>query len=122
MPDQTVTVSFNPTANPQFGFDNPSVKLTSSGMIILNRAGGSSWTFTGMTITDGGSQFGTPSVNPAGTSIQVTDACSMKGNYCYTVSVLSNGTAYTSPDPEIVNDPSSPVPTPKPKPPEKSSK
>jgi hypothetical protein len=117
MPDQTVTVTFDPNATPQFSFDNPSVTLTAAGKIILNRAGGSTWTFTGMTITNGAGQFGTPDVNPAGTSIQVSDACSLKGSYCYTVTVSNNGTSYTSPDPTIVNDPPQPMPKPVPKPP-----
>ena len=117
MPDQTVTVTFNPNANPQFSFDNDPVTMTAAGRIILNRAGGSTWTFTGATITNPGGQFGTPTVNPAGTSIDISDLCSTAGSWCYTVTVSSNSVSYTSPDPEIVNDPPSPKPKP-PKPPE----
>jgi hypothetical protein len=117
MPDQTVTVTFSPSATPQFTFDNDPVTMTAAGKIILNRAGGSTWTFTGMNISSNGGQLGTPSINPAGTSIQVSDACSLKGSYCYTVTVNYNGVSYTSPDPTIVNDPPSPVPVP-PKPPQ----
>ena len=54
MPDQTVTVTFNPTANPQFTFAPDPVTMTAAGKIIINRAGGSSWTFTGASITNAG--------------------------------------------------------------------
>ena len=114
MPDQTVTVTFDPNATPQFTFDNDPVRMTAAGKIILNRAGGSNWIFTGMTINSNNGQFGSPNVNPAGTNIRVDDACSLKGTYCYTVSVSLNGAPYTSPDPEIVNDPPSPAPAPAP--------
>lgn len=117
MPDQTVTVSFDPNRTPQFTFDNDPVTMTASGKIILNRKGGESWTFTGATITNPGNQFGSPSVNPAGTSIDISDACSLRGSWCYTVSVRLNSNSYTSPDPEIVNDPPSPQPKPPQQPP-----
>jgi hypothetical protein len=108
MPDQTVTVTFDPAATPQFTFTPDPVRMTAAGKIILNRAGGSNWTFTGMNITNNGGQFGSPDINPAGTNIQVHDACSLKNNYCYTVTVSLNGNSTTSPDPTIVNDPPSP--------------
>ncbi len=108
MPDQTVTVTFDPSATPQFTFTPDPVTMTAAGKIILNRAGGSSWTFTGMSITSNDGQLGTPNVNPAGTSIQVNDACSLRNRYCYTVTVSLNGNSTTSPDPTIVNDPPSP--------------
>jgi hypothetical protein len=115
MPDKTVTVTFNPTATSQFTFSPDPVGLNASGKINVNRAGGSTWTFTGISITGGGTQF-TTSINPAGTSIQVNDAYTSTGNFCYTVTVSLNSTSYTSPDPTIVNEPPSPVPTPKPAP------
>jgi hypothetical protein len=113
MPDQTVSVTFNPTATPQFTFSPDPVRLSASGKIVINRSGGSSWTFTGISITNAGTQF-TTTVNSAGTHIDVNDACTSLGSFCYTVTVLNNGTSYTSPDPTIVNEPPSPMPTPKP--------
>ena len=47
MPDQTVLVTFNPTANPQFTFVPDEVRMTAAGKIILNRSPGSAtWKFT----------------------------------------------------------------------------
>ena len=113
MPDQTVTVTFDPNANPQFTFTPDPVSMTASGKVILNRAGGSTWTFTSASITNGGNQF-TPTTNPGGTSINVSDAHTSLGNFCYTVTVQLGAHSYTSPDPTIANDPPTPVPTPKP--------
>ena len=113
MPDQTVTVTFNPTATPQFTFAPDPVTMTASGRIIINRAGGSNWTFTAANITNGGTQF-SAAANNAGTSINVDDAYTWMGSFCYTVTVNLGGTSYTSPDPTIVNEPPTPVPTPKP--------
>lgn len=114
MPDQTVTVSFDPNANPQFTFTPDSVTMTAAGKVILNRQGGQTWTFTSASVKNPpNGQFGTPTVNPAGTSVDISDVCSVKGQWGYTVTVSNNGTSYTSPDPDIINDP----PTPQPKPP-----
>jgi hypothetical protein len=113
MPDITVTVSFDSNATPQFTFTPYTATLNASGRIILNRAAGSSWTFTGATITNGGTQF-TPNVNNGGTNINISDAYTSMGTFCYTVTVSSGGTSYTSPDPEIVNEPPTPKPSPKP--------
>jgi len=113
MPDITVTVTFDPNANPQFTFNPDPVTLNASGRILLHRAGGSSWTFTGATITNGGTQF-TPSVANGGNNINISDAYTSYGSFCYTVTVSSGGLSYTSPDPEIVNEPPTPKPSPKP--------
>ena len=128
MPDPNnpnVTVSFVPGRSPQFTFDKDSVKLTAAGNVVLNRNPGESWTFTGATVKNPpNGQFGSPVVTPA--SVEISDACSVKGSWGYSVTVSLNGTSYTSPDPEIVNDPASPMPKPptapppppQPKPPE----
>jgi len=113
MPDQTVTVTFNPAAEPPFTFSPDPVTMTSAGRIIINRAGGSTWTFVNATISNGGTQFSS-APNNAGTSINVQDAYTSMGRFCYVVTVQMGGTSYTSPDPEIVNEPPTPVPTPKP--------
>lgn len=119
MPDQTVQVTYNPSATPAWSFSTDPVTLTASGKIILTRAPHSNWAFTGAAVSSGGSQFGTPNVNPAGTEITISDLCTLKGSWCYTVSVLPSGAteSVTSPDPEIVNDPPTGDPAP-PKPPE----
>ena len=112
MPD--VQVSFSPTANPQFTFSSNSVPMQAAGTVVLTRAPGSTWTFTGATFSD--SQF-TPNVPPGGATVNIVDAHTSMGSFCYTVTVLSGGTSYTSPDPVIVNEPPTPLPTPKPRPP-----
>jgi hypothetical protein len=113
MPDQTVTVTFDPTANPQFTFTPNPVTMTAAGKVILLRSGGQTWTFTNASVDD--PQF-TVDANSAA-NIQINDAWTSMGTFCYTVTVLSNGTSYTSPDPDIVNEPPSPEPVPPPKPP-----
>ena len=107
MPDQTVRVTFNETANPQFTFTPPSVEMTSAGKVIFNRQGSASWTFVGARVkADTLNQF-TPSVNPGGQVMQIQDAFrdSTRKAYQYTITVSQNGRQFTSPDPEIVNDP-----------------
>lgn len=114
MPDKTVQVTYNPSAIPPWSFSPDSATLTASGNVILTRAAQSTWKFTAAAVTNGGSQFGTPVVNPAGTEITISDLCTLRGSWCYTVSVLPNGASQsvTSPDPEIVNDPPSEDPAP----------
>jgi len=111
-----VQVTYDPTQTPPWKFDPDPVRVTASGNIIFTQAPGSNWTFTGASVTNGGGVFGTPQINNPGNQMILSDACSSKANFCYTVSVLPTGAtqSVTSPDPEIKNDPPSPMPAPKP--------
>jgi hypothetical protein len=110
----SVQVTYNPNNTPAWSFSPDPVRVTASGNIVFTQAPGSNWKFTGASVQSGGSQFGTPQVNGNGSEMTLNDVCSAKGQWCYTVSVLPTGAtqSVTSPDPQIVNDPPSPVPTP----------
>jgi hypothetical protein len=102
-----ITCSFDPNANPQFTFaPSTPIHMNAAGVIVMNRAPSSSWTFTGFTSNN--PQL-TAVVTPA--SVTMTDSYASTGRICYTVTVTQSGQSYTSPDPEIINDPPSPVPT-----------
>lgn len=111
MPDQTVQVTFDPNANPQFTFSPMSVRMTAAGKVILQSHGSHEWRFVspGATVkNDTLNQF-TASVQGNGQSVQINDAMkNPKGTrtvYNYNATVSLNGTTYTSPDPDIVNEP-----------------
>jgi hypothetical protein len=112
MPDQTVQVTFDPNANPQFTFSPSSVTMTAAGKVILQSPGSQSWLFVspGATVkNDTLNQF-SASVQGGGQSVQIDDAMrNPRGTrtvYNYNATVSLNGTTYTSPDPDIVNEPS----------------
>lgn len=110
-----VQVTFNSSQNPEWVFNPDSASVKQSGNIVFTAAPNSPWVFTGCNIKGGGSIFGAPSINPAGNQMMVSDSCppgNGKQHFQYTVSVKPNGSNHsvTSPDPEIVNDPSSPTP------------
>ena len=110
MPDQTVKVTFDPNADPQFSFDPSSgdVRMTASGKIILNRSPGSAnWKFTGGDVKKDPLNEFDPSVQGNGSSLHIDDKFkdTTRTEYDYYVVVELNGTSYTSPDPKIVNDP-----------------
>jgi hypothetical protein len=110
VPDQTVMVTFNPNANPQFTFDPPpgDVRMTAAGKIILNRSPGSAnWKFTGGDVKEDPLDEFEGSVHGNGSSLHIDDRFKDKDRteYDYYVMVQLDGTSYTSPDPKIVNDP-----------------
>ena len=110
--DQTVNVSFDPTANPQFTFDKPSVEMTKAGKVILvQKPASAPWTFQNAVVKDDVLQEFSSVVQGNGNSLQISDAFrdQQKQTYSYDVTVELDGTTYTSPDPEIVNDPGSSV-------------
>ena len=106
MPDQTVNVTFSPTANPQFTFDPDPVRMTAAGKIIfLRRPESANWTFKGGSVKeDPWKEFST-SVQGGGRSLQMDDKCDHKMDHEYTITVELDGRPFTSPDPVIVNDP-----------------
>ena len=103
-----VQVTYNPNANPAWTFSPDPVRLNASGDITFTQASGSSWTFTGAAVTNGGTNFGSPTVHGNGAEMKLHDAHTSNGTFCYTVSVSLNGQSVTSPDPTIVNDPPTP--------------
>lgn len=108
MPDQTVLVTFNPTANPQFTFVPDEVRMTAAGKIILNRSPGSAtWKFTAGDVKNDLLDEFSSSVHGNGSSLHIDDQFkdTTKTPYDYFVTVELSGTSYTSPDPVIVNDP-----------------
>ena len=110
MPDQTVNVSFDPAANPQFVFEPDEVTMTARGKVIFHRRGSSpTWTFTGGTVKDDPLKQFSASVQGQGRSLHIDDEFRdrEKTAYEYTISVQLDGRSYTSPDPVIVNDPGS---------------
>lgn len=119
MPGANVQVTYNPNQTPAWSFSPDSATVNASGNIVFTAAPNSAWKFTGFSADNGGSIFGTPSINPAGNQMTVSDSCPRANGiqrFKYTVSVQPTGSSssVTSPDPEIVNDPVSPVPAPKP--------
>ena len=109
MPDQTVKVTFDPNANPQFTFDPPTdVTMTAAGKVIFNRVPGSAnWKFTGGDVKKDPLDEFEGSVHGNGSSLHIDDQFkdTTKTGYDYYVTVELKGTTYTSPDPKIVNDP-----------------
>lgn len=103
-----VTVTFNPTANPQFGFDKHSVTMKFAGRVILQKSpANAAWKFQGATIKDDMLHEFHPSVQTGGTTLHIFDECrdTTETSYWYNVTVALDGISYTSPDPVIVNDP-----------------
>jgi hypothetical protein len=106
-----VQVTFDPSQPSPWTFQPNSATVNASGNVVFTAAPNSPWKFTGCNIKQGGSIFGTPSVNPNGNVMMVSDSCPRANGiqrFEYTVSVILNGNTVTSPDPEIVNDPISP--------------
>ena len=108
MPDQTVNVTFDPTATPKFTFDPDSVTMTAAGKIIcLQRPSSATWKFTGGDVKEDTLNEFSSTVQGNGQSLHINDELkdTAKTPYDYYVTVVLNGTSYTSPDPVIVNDP-----------------
>lgn len=126
MPGANVQVTYNSTTTPPTWTFNPdSATVNASGNIVFTAAPNSAWVFKGFSADNGGSIFGTPVINPAGNQMTVSDSCPrangiQRFKYQVQIQVTGASTPIWSPDPEIVNDPSSPMPAPAPpKPPAK---
>ena len=110
MPDQTVQVTFDPNATPQFTFTPSSVTMTGSGKVILQQSpANASWTFDGAVVKDDTLDEFDATVQGNGQQVQIDDSFKdrTEKGYSYDVTVALNGQTYTSPDPQIVNDPGS---------------
>jgi hypothetical protein len=106
--DQTVRVTFDPAASPQFTFDPDSARMTAAGKIILVQHPASPrWKFRGATVKDDVLNEFRPRVQGNGTSIHIDDEFRdrTRTSYSYNVTVALDGSTVTSPDPVIVNDP-----------------
>ena len=107
-PDQNVNVSFDPNANPQFTFDQSSVKMTAAGKVILHQTpANAQWAFTNAVVKDDTLSEFSSTVLGNGNSLQIDDQFkdTSKKKYSYDITVTLGGVSYTSPDPDIVNDP-----------------
>ena len=112
MSDQSVEVTFDPNADPQFTFVPDTVTMTSAGKIVLHRRPQDApWTFAGAWVEDAGEQF---SVRiPNGGLLHIRDRFTdpRRTFHKYTITVQfewqSYSRTYESPDPVIVNDPGS---------------
>lgn len=108
MPDQTVQVTFDPAANPQFTFDQESVTMTEASKVILQRKpGNAQWDFvTAVVKGDTLNEFSATLPGQSGV-LHINDAFrdTARTAYSYNVTVTLNAVETTSPDPEIVNDP-----------------
>lgn len=113
MADQTITIKFTPPASPggspTWLNDPSSVEITKGGStiaVVLSLTGGGTGTLvyaaTAINWDSASSQF---SVSPqgGGTTVTITDQDSDYGSFGFTVNVLYDSTAYTSPDPTIIN-------------------
>jgi hypothetical protein len=110
MPDQTVQVTFDPNATPQFTFTPSSVTMTGSGKVILQQyPADASWTFDAAVVKDDTLDEFDAKVIGNGQTVQIDDKFKdrTETGYSYDVTVELNGQSYTSPDPQIVNDPGS---------------
>jgi hypothetical protein len=110
MPDQTVQVTFDPNATPQFTFTPSSVTMTGSGKVILEQSpANAAWTFDGAAVKDDTLDEFKARVVGNGQVVHIDDQFKdrQETGYSYDVTVALNGQTYTSPDPEIVNDPGS---------------
>lgn len=100
MPNPNVDVSY---ASGTFTFDPDSVQMTAAGVITLKKdPANASWTFTGGSVKNGGSQFHV-TVPPGGQTVTIRDDHTSNGTWQYEVTIDDGGTSHTSPDPEIIN-------------------
>ena len=106
--DQTVRVTFDPDATPQFTFDPESVRMTAAGKVVLAQHPASArWVFRGANVKDDTLHEFRPEVQGNGNALHIHDDFRdrTKKSYSYNVTVTLDGTTTTSPDPVIVNDP-----------------
>ena len=106
--NQTVGVTFDPNANPQFTFDNERVVMRAAGKILLiQRPASQRWKFRDADVkNDTLNQFSS-TVLGNGNTLEINDAFRDQTlrEYSYNVTVELDGTTFQSPDPVIVNDP-----------------
>jgi hypothetical protein len=101
-------VSFDPTGNPQFTFDNESVTMKAAGKILLvQRPASQRWTFRDAEVKDDTLNQFSSTVVGSGNSLQINDEFRDRTRkaYSYNVTVELDGAVFQSPDPVIVNDP-----------------
>lgn len=104
-----VKVSFDPLDDPQFRFDDETVRMTQPGIIVLIQRGGPRrWKFSGAVVkNDALNQFSAMPLGN-GNTLVINDLLrdTRLERYSYNVTVIDHdGRTYQSPDPVIVNDP-----------------
>jgi hypothetical protein len=114
VPDQSVEVTFDPNANPQFTFVPDTVTMTKAGKVVLHRRPQDApWTFQGAWVDDNTQGQFEAEVIGNGNLLHIRDAFidSRKRYHKYTITVRfewgNHYRDYESPDPVIVNDPGS---------------
>jgi len=117
MPDQTVEVTFDPHAEPQFTFVPDTVTMTRAGLIVFHRRPQNApWKFKGGSVKGDAGQF-PASVIGNGSGLRMEDKFTDKEKtyhqYRVIVAFEDHEDPYTSPDPVIVNDPGTGVVPPK---------
>jgi len=105
--DQTVEVTFDPNADPQFDFVPDPARMTAAGKIILiQHPASATWRFRGATIKDDDLGEFTVKVFGNGNALHIDDKCRQRREYPYNVTITTaDDETITSPDPVIVNDP-----------------
>ena len=114
MPDQSVEVTFDPNADPQFTFVPPTVTMTRAGKIVVHRRPQDApWTFLDAWVEDATSGQFSAEPRANGSLLHIHDRCTDRRRtpHKYTVTVRFEWQGhyrdYESPDPVIVNDPGS---------------
>ena len=115
MPDQSVEVTFDPNAEPQFTFVPDVVTMTKAGKVVLHRRPNDApWKFKDAYVKDNASGQFTVTV-PSDGLLRIRDKYTdgRKTYHSYTVTVEFEWNDHTqefeSPDPVIVNDPGAKV-------------
>ena len=112
MPDQSVEVTFDPNAEPQFTFVPETVTMTSAGKIVFHRRPQDApWTFQSAWVEDRSDQFEVRIPNGGLLHLRDRFTDDRRTSHKYTVTVrfefARHYRDYESPDPVIVNDPGS---------------
>lgn len=107
-----IKVGFTPTATPQFTFDPEHQHMQGTGTIVFTQDGTNpQWVFKSCNIdNNSGGQLVVQPLPPNGKTLNVQDKflnVTAKQTFKYTITVTQGGTDYTSPDPDIINDPPS---------------
>lgn len=122
MPDITIKVTFDPNATPQFVFDPPGQSvMTAAGKLIFVQKTvhpPATWSFVSANVQNDPLREFSSNPQGNGTSLQLNDTFqdSVRTSYCYTLTVTNGTMSWTSPDPVIVNQPDTPLGSPKPHP------
>jgi hypothetical protein len=101
---QNVKVSFTPENSWNFIGNDPAHVMAKDDVTYHREPGNAPWRFTGATITPPHAQF---QIDVHDNKVTIRDDYLAEGTFCVVLKVRhDNGTAYDSPDPQIINEPS----------------